>query len=165
MKTLLVLRHAEARGVVGAEKDHDRPLTENGVRDAARLGRRLAGDDVPDLAVCSSAVRAVETFETAQRAGGWSCPLKVSRQLYEADAAGALGIVRAADDRVARLLLVGHEPTFSRLVAALANDPGVSLSPGACACLDVYADRWMTVEFGMASLRWTARPGELPDAG
>jgi phosphohistidine phosphatase len=164
MKTLLVLRHAEAAGVRGSEKDHERQLTENGARDAARLGRRLALDDcVPDLALCSSAVRAVETLEILKQGGGFECALKVSRQLYESDAAGTLGLVRATDDRVARLLLVGHEPTFSRFVSALANEAGVSLAPGACACLDVYADRWMMVEFGMATLRSILSPGELGD--
>ena len=56
MKTLLVLRHAKSSWKDPGLADHDRPLNKRGKRDAPRMGRLLADEDlVPDLIVTSTA--------------------------------------------------------------------------------------------------------------
>jgi phosphohistidine phosphatase len=42
MRTLWLLRHAKARAGERDQADHERELEERGLRDAERMGRRLA---------------------------------------------------------------------------------------------------------------------------
>lgn len=63
----VVLRHAKSAWPTGVA-DHERPLAPRGRRDAPAAGRALAESDcLPDLALCSTAVRARQTWELAAR--------------------------------------------------------------------------------------------------
>lgn len=118
MRTLLVLRHAKSDWDAGAV-DHQRPLNERGVRSARLVGEHLAAiGGVPDLALTSSATRARSTLELAAEAGAWGTDVTVTDDLYDTDVAGTLDVIAEAP-HVARLLVVGHEPTWSRLVRHL----------------------------------------------
>ena len=67
MKTLLVLRHAKSSWDHTELADHDRPLNKRGMRTAPRMGRLLIERDlVPDLILCSTAVRARTTVVCRQ---------------------------------------------------------------------------------------------------
>ena len=61
MPTLVLVRHAQA---AYSYPDHVRPLTQAGVDQAARLGGALSREaGVFDVAACSDATRAQQTFE------------------------------------------------------------------------------------------------------
>ena len=62
MKTLLLLRHAKSSWKHPELADHDRPLNKRGKRTAPRVSALLQDEDlIPDLILCSSAVRAHTT--------------------------------------------------------------------------------------------------------
>ena len=63
MKRLLVFRHAKA-GPHDVAHDKERALIDRGRNDAALMGRAM-GDKgyLPDLVLCSSAKRTMETWE------------------------------------------------------------------------------------------------------
>src|SRR3546814_19376386 len=64
MPELLLLRHAKSDWKDKTLGDFDRPLAARGRRAAALMGRLLAEEDLaPDLVLCSTARRAVETVE------------------------------------------------------------------------------------------------------
>ena len=64
MKRLHLLRHAKSSWEAPVAADIDRPLAPRGRRASADLARWLAASDVrPDLALCSTAVRARETLD------------------------------------------------------------------------------------------------------
>ncbi|GAA1427615.1 histidine phosphatase family protein [Streptomyces thermospinosisporus] len=122
LRRLVVLRHAKSARPVGVP-DHERPPAPRGLRDAPAAGRALAEAGLlPDLAVCSTAVRARRTWELA--AGEWTGvpPVRYDRRLYGADAADLLAVVREAPEDVRTLLLVGHNPGLEDLVLDLAGD-------------------------------------------
>lgn len=126
-RRLVLVRHAKSdqhppAGVV----DHDRPLSERGRRDAPELGRWLAATvGRPDLVLCSSALRAQETWRLAAAAFDPAPTLEVSPRLYQASPGKLLAGVREVDPEVVTLVVVGHEPVQSTLAQALAG-PGSS---------------------------------------
>ncbi|WP_215451132.1 histidine phosphatase family protein [Streptomyces sp. ATCC 21386] len=122
LRRLIVLRHAKSAWPVGVP-DHERPLAPRGRRDAPAAGRALADADcLPDLAVCSTAVRARQTWELAAAEWGTPPPVRHDARVYAAEVPELLEVVRETPDRVRTLLLVGHNPGLEELVLDLAGD-------------------------------------------
>ena len=100
MKTILLMRHAKSDWDASYGSDHDRPLASRGHRSATVMGRVLsAWDEIPDLVITSSAVRAMATAEEAARAGGWNCPIVVEPDFY---GSGPGSVLSAAQEKVER---------------------------------------------------------------
>lgn len=122
LRRLVVLRHAKSARPPGVA-DHERPLAPRGRRDAPAAGRALAeADRLPDLALCSTAVRARQTWELASAQWGTPPPVRFDPRLYAADVPELLHVVREVPPEVATLLLVGHNPGLEDLVLDLAGD-------------------------------------------
>jgi phosphohistidine phosphatase len=120
---LAVVRHAKARTPGGGLADHERPLSNRGRSDARQLGCWLAEQlGQVDLVLTSSALRAVETWEAAATALPEEPRVDVLSELYQSDPGTVLRAIRRVDDDTKRLVVVGHEPTQSALVLALAGD-------------------------------------------
>jgi phosphohistidine phosphatase len=120
-RTLLVIRHAKSDQHAGVP-DHERPLNDRGRRDAPALGRWLAQDGPAiDLVLCSSAVRAQQTWDLAAGELATRPPLDVTDVLYEASAAGVVSLLHEVDEHVTAVAVVGHEPTQSGVIALLAG--------------------------------------------
>jgi phosphohistidine phosphatase len=122
LRRLVVLRHAKSAWPEGTP-DHERPLAGRGRRDAPAAGRALAETDcLPDLALCSTAVRARQTWELASAQWGTPPPVRHDRRLYAADVTDLLTVVHETPSEVEVLLLVGHNPGLEELVLELAGD-------------------------------------------
>ncbi|MFD4414471.1 SixA phosphatase family protein [Streptomyces sp. NPDC058251] len=122
LRRLVVLRHAKSAWPEGVS-DHERPLAPRGRRDAPAAGRALAeADCLPDLALCSTAVRARQTWELAAEQWGTPPPVRLDERLYAADVPELLAAVREVPDQVGTLLLIGHNPGLEELVLDLAGD-------------------------------------------
>ncbi len=132
LKTLYLFRHGKSSWDDPALADFARPLTGRGRRAARLMGEHMAREKwKPDLVLCSSAVRARQTLEFAQRA--WSSPkpeVRFQRNLYMADADALLQLTRQLDDQASSVLLVGHDPGIRDLAVLLAGKAE-----------DVYLDR------------------------
>jgi phosphohistidine phosphatase len=114
---LWLLRHAEAVPH-GDGPDEARPLTDRGREQARAAGRALAALSLNFHAVFTSPrVRALDTARLACEALGVE-PLEHAPLGGGFDADEALALLRAAGAEQ-RVLLVGHEPDFSRIVYAL----------------------------------------------
>ncbi|MGW2962222.1 SixA phosphatase family protein [Streptomyces sp. NPDC001220] len=122
LRRLVVLRHAKSAWPEGVP-DQLRPLAARGRRDAPAAGRALAEFDcLPDLAVCSTAVRARQTWELASGQWGTPPPVRHDRRVYAAGVPELLEVVRETAPEVETLLLVGHNPGLEELVLELAGD-------------------------------------------
>ena len=122
LRRLVVLRHAKSAWPPGVD-DHDRPLGPRGLRDAPAAGRALAeADCLPDLALCSTAERALRTWELAAAEWGTPPPVRHDPRVYGADVPELLAVVREVPPTVETLLLVGHNPGLEELVLELAGD-------------------------------------------
>ncbi|MDH3214084.1 MAG: histidine phosphatase family protein [Myxococcales bacterium] len=159
MKSLFLLRHAKSDRSAAHAGDHERPLNRRGRSAARRIGVYLARiRQAPELILSSSAVRARTTAELAAEAGGWSCPLRDSRALYLDSADAVLGQIVEQDDRLERLLVVGHEPTWSELASRLIGGGRIEVPTAALLRIDFEAKRWSDVGFGEGGLVWLVTP-------
>ena len=123
-RTLVLLRHAKAEHPSGYPQDIDRPLSSRGRADATAAGRWLVEAGlVPELVLCSSAVRTRETWRSAAETVG-DIPVVYEPRLYLAGVLDALDLIQKTDASVSVLLVIGHNPTLSALSATLDPDGG-----------------------------------------
>jgi phosphohistidine phosphatase len=74
---------------------------------------------IPDLVVSSTATRARSTAELARITGGWSSRLVLDDDLYGASVSDTLRVAAEHGADCDRVMLVGHEPTWSMTVRHL----------------------------------------------
>ena len=160
MKTLLILRHAKTQSDAPAG-DHARELTERGHRNAAAMGayiQNLIG--IPDAIVTSDATRARQTSEIVASAVDFAAPLTVEPRIYAANPDTLLVVVRRIPDGVQTVIIVGHNPGFEELAAALAGNAEheVRLPTSGLALLEFDIEGWDAVRAGAGRLREIATP-------
>jgi len=165
VKTLLLLRHAKSSWVDQGVDDFDRPLAPRGLEAAPRMGKELKNLDLlPDLVVCSPALRARQTFEAFARAAGLKTEPVYEKRIYEASAERLHSLARAFPESRQRVLMIGHNPGFENLITLLTGRCE-RMPTAALACIRCSADTWKDVEEHEAYLQWLLRPKELANSG
>ena len=153
--SLFILRHGKAGWDSGEGGDHERALTGPGPTAAGRIGRLMtAAGCPPDLVLSSTAVRARTTAEIAFAAGAWTCPLELSRELYEATPTSLLDRLLSIDAAIGRVLVVGHQPTLSELVGVLSGSAPPGFPSATLARIDFELEAWNQVAPGPGRLMW-----------
>ena len=159
MKTLYFLRHGKSDWDAAYGDDHERPLAKRGRKAAKQLGKLLTDwKQQPDRIVTSSAVRALQTLDYARKAGGWQVPERVTEALYLAEPEAVLAEIHAEPDTAERLLLVGHEPTWSETISRLIGGGDVRVPTAAVARVDLDVEAWRDIQFGDGQLIWLLPP-------
>lgn len=166
-RRLVLLRHGKAEPG-GREADALRPLALDGRRQSVRVGVTLTAHDLlPELVLCSSAVRARQTWELVRTGLGEVGPdVLITDAVYELGVAGVLVQVREIDERVRTVLVVGHEPTMSSITTELAGEGSDEaaaahlrggMSTGTFAVLELDGP-WAELDRGGARLRAVVAP-------
>lgn len=167
-RRLVLLRHAKSDWPDMA--DHDRPLARRGRRDAPRVGRWLGESGcLPDAVVCSTAMRARQTWELASggllaTAPGASPVVRYEPRVYEAAVLGLLMLVREFPPDWQTALIVGHNPGIAQLAAGLSDSPPgppTGFPTAAVAVLSLPGD-WSDAAPGECRLLFFAVPADLP---
>jgi phosphohistidine phosphatase len=169
MRRLFLVRHAKAELSVGRD-DYARKLTERGRTDARRVAKALAARRVlPDVLIHSGAARAKQTAEIF--AAEWGCNIALESDLhfYDASLMTLLDRTRALADAHQSVALVGHNPGFGELAAALTGSgakPDVQRLAAkyptcAVAVLDFSVEHWAEVERNSGMLALYLTPGDI----
>src|SRR5205814_9609030 len=109
VKRLLIFRHAKA-GPHDEKHDKERALIQGGRDDAALIGRAMRERGyVPDLVLCSSAKRTVETWQHAAPELG-DPEVRFLDALYDAPEKSVLQTIRSVKARAPVILYIGHNP-------------------------------------------------------
>ena len=161
MKTLLLLRHAKSVKNEGTLVDFDRSLNDRGKEDAKLIGSFL-GDQkiVPDLVLSSPANRARRTTELVLKAAGWKHPPEFDERIYEASLHRLLNLVSGIDPSNDVVMLVGHNPGFEELLAALTGEVA-RLPTCAVASIDLQINAWAKAGVRAGKLKWLMTPKSL----
>jgi len=177
MLRLLLLRHAKSdwSGKLG---DHERPLAPRGRKAASRMGAYMrARGYEPDLALCSTAVRARETLAFLLPQFSRAPRVEYDHGLYLAEPPRLLTAIRDAPQNGTALLLVGHNPGLEQLAAALIrpqpdatakrreDELAEKFTTAALAVIDFDVAEWSAVAPGSGSLSDFVRPRDLKGAG
>ncbi|WP_315920116.1 histidine phosphatase family protein [Mesorhizobium sp. SP-1A] len=121
MARLFLLRHAKAGWAPPGTHDFDRPLEPGGAADAEEMGQAMrAGGYVPDMTLCSTALRARQTLEGVAMHADTGRVVYLPA-LYSEDAAGYLSIIRE-NGGDGSLLVIGHNPMMEDLATAFSEE-------------------------------------------
>lgn len=162
-KHLILFRHGKSDWQASSGRDHDRPVSERGIKAAQAMGRWLtAVNQVPDAAITSSAVRARTTLDLAAKAGQWPCPTQITDDLYEASIEQVLAVIHQQPNSYKSLMLVGHEPTWSETISYLLGGSMVKMPTAAMACLEFEFSTWGKIDYGQGTLLWLLPPRLVP---
>ena len=157
---LYLLRHAHAGDALKWRgPDERRPLSGKGEAQVERLAKLLKNNGFsPEAVISSPKLRAVETAEPVAVALGLE--LRVDARLGQPLGLDELEAVLDDAGKPARVVLVGHDPDFSALVAVLCHVPSVPVRKGALVRID--SERPLCP--GCGTLRWLVPPELLPRA-
>ncbi len=156
---LAVLRHAKAEHDP-ALTDRDRALTKRGRRDAAACGAWLRQTGlVPDLVLCSTALRTRQTWEQVSAAlapAGDRAEVSFESRMYDTGAAALLDIIRESPDGAETVLTVGHNPDSQQLVVDLTGQRDLAFPTTALAVIRMTGS-WRDAVAGSGQLTrlWT----------
>lgn len=140
---LYLLRHAKAAWALPGQKDFDRTLDETGFADAEIVADMAADRGlVPDLVLCSTAVRCRQTAEPLRRAMAEDLDIVYIDALYSGAADVYRDIISGQDDTLSSMMVVGHNPVIEEILREiLGAEETVSTiasgyPPGALAVID-----------------------------
>jgi phosphohistidine phosphatase len=169
VKTLLLLRHAKSSWAEPDLADHDRPLARRGQEAARRIAEHLRDMSVrPQLVLCSSARRAVDTLAPSRRVLE-EAEVRIEDWLYGASARRVLTQLREIDPRFDCVMVVGHNPTLEDLALELTGDGDekamtqlqAKFPTGALATLHLGDSSWSQLRAGRAQLAAMVIPRKL----
>src|SRR5215510_12737237 len=161
MKTLFLLRHAKSSWKDETLADFERPLNRRGKRAAETIGNYFKSEAiVPELIVCSPAVRARETLALVSKAAKWSTEVRYDQRIYEASGMRLAEVVSQIDNDRKVAMLVGHNPGMEELLLLLTAE-SVGIPTGTCAKIAVKANKWANAVDKRATLEWLVKPREL----
>ena len=170
MRELLLLRHAKSNWDQPGIEDHERALNQRGEAAAAAMGGFLQAQGLgPDLVLCSTARRAVQTWQLAGERLDTQPRTVTLDALYLAEPRRLLDIVRRHGDAAARLLVVGHNPGLHQFATRLCGtgDPAMrtllakKFPTAGLARIGFDAAAWAALPLGSGALLGFWRPRDL----
>lgn len=166
MKSLTLVRHAKAEPLAGFATDFDRPLTERGNRDAARIAVLLGRLAPPvDWWLSSPAQRTRQTTERIAAETGYTRDVQWEPAIYEASADMLLNLLTTIPQEVEHAVLVGHNPgvadLVSGLVAGVPSRLNLHMPTAALAHISLEIFLWNQIRWGAGQLELLLTPKSL----
>lgn len=158
---LYFLRHGIAVEHARSGKDDDRPLTKSGRSRVYGLARAIAKLDIGiQQIVTSPALRALQTAQLVAKTLHLEKELEVNPLLAHGFDQQALARLLLLKQKLPVILLVGHEPDFSRTICQLMGGGRLKLKKAGLARVDIDP-----LHPDTAQLVWLAPPKLLVDFG
>jgi phosphohistidine phosphatase len=174
MLTLSLLRHAKSSWSDARLRDFERPLNERGAKAAPRMGAFMARRRlVPDLMLCSPAVRARQTLDLVRPCFHGAPRVAYEDALYLASSATMLGLIRKAPANVRHTMVIGHDPGMHTLALELAGSGpeeelqalAEKLPTAGLVLIEFEAGDWRELRSGAGRLKLFMTPKRLAEAG
>ncbi|MGI9534035.1 MAG: SixA phosphatase family protein [Thermodesulfobacteriota bacterium] len=158
-KVIILYRHGKSDWGAAYGSDHDRPLAQRGIKSAKIMGKLLAkSNQVPELAITSTALRAKKTLELSILEGNWKCDVIENEKLYFDSNETIFEIIRSVSEEYSSVILVGHEPKWSTLAASMIGGGDVVFKTATMARIDFNVELWNVLTLGRGELRWLHQP-------
>ena len=149
MKTLYLVRHAEAVGRKKGLPDFERSLVRKGAKEAKRMARRLvkAGRS-PELLVSSPANRAIETAHIFADTMGYDVEkVLLKQEIYDSeDSAGLMQSVTSMQDDCNAIALFGHDPSLSQLASRILSGFDGPVPKAGIVAVTFDVDSWRDIQ-------------------
>ncbi len=162
LRELILLRHAKSDWKDESLDDIDRPLSERGRKNAAKVGKWVLQHNLtPNLILTSPARRAQQTLRRICNECG--SETRIIDELYNAELETLQAILAGAPE-VERLMIIGHNPGLERLFNFLnkhTEEAETHLFPTASLAHFVLPDDWQDLQSGDGRLIQFIRPKEI----
>ncbi len=167
-RTLMLMRHAKSSWDAPVKNDAQRMLSKRGRRDAPRMGDWMANNGlIPDLVLCSPAVRARQTAEAVlERLDLPASSIHFDKRIYAANIDALLKVLAGCPQTERCVLMIGHNPGLDDLCLFLCGSQiplskqGKLMTTAALAEIELPGD-WSSLESGSGKLRQLMRPKAL----
>ena len=158
----MLFRHGEASMQFINTKDHDRPLTDNGINEARSMGAYITLiNKVPKLIISSTALRAKQTIKEAVNHAKWNSTLIFEKDIYGGQAPLLLRLLKKQDNKYNSVCLVGHEPNFSFFIMNSINKNIANFPTASIGKVDFEVNSWAEIEFGFGILDFLKSPRNI----
>ena len=160
MKELCLVRHAKSSWKFPKLDDFERPLNKRGRKNAPFMGkmiRRLGFS--PDLMITSPASRAAMTARFL--AFGINYPLESIQYLasvYESNEMDLMQLIRELDDKFKKVMLIGHNPTLTRLANSIGNLSISNIPTCGVCCVVLGITLWSGIKSKSGELKYFEYP-------
>ena len=170
MKIVYLLRHAKSSWDQGSLRDHERPLALRGRRAAPLVGAHMRESGyLPDLVLCSTAVRTRETLEAILSELDCAPRVEWDEGIYLAAPEHLLEILQTAPEAAESILMVGHNPGTGMLADDLCDEGPIDqrqlmatkFPTAGLAIIELRVDRWEDARSGCGTLKEFTRPRDL----
>ena len=147
MKTLLILRHAKSSWSNPGLADIDRPLNKRGKRDAPRMGALLLEQElVPDIILCSPAVRARKTTKAVSDGSGYEGEIEINDDFYPGDPDTFIETLYSIPEQIDTVMIVAHNPGLEELLYVLTGE-SARMPTSALAQVSLPIDKWFEMDY------------------
>jgi phosphohistidine phosphatase len=170
MLTLTLLRHAKSSWSDARLRDIERPLSGRGEKTAPRMGAFMARQGlVPDLVLCSPAVRARQTLDLMLPRLKPAPAVVYEDALYLGSPAVMLKRLHKVAPKVRHVMIVGHNPGLQSLARELAGTGAEGdlaalaekLPTAGLVVIEFDVGRWAKVKAGGGCLKLFTAPKRL----
>jgi len=155
MKQLIIVRHAKAESQQPGKTDFERALCDRGKSDAVKMANQLYSTEItPEAVICSSAKRAIETATVFAEQYGIDSLIKEEFLYGDYNFADIKQLLIEEVPLADTVLMVGHNPNLSYIIAKMTGDFHQHLPTAAVAVIDFDIERWeeITASEGVMSL-------------
>jgi phosphohistidine phosphatase len=142
-RLLTLVRHAKSSWKTDGQTDHDRVLSTRGERDAPIMANRLFERQcIPDLILCSSAARTIQTAQVFLNAFAMDIDtLRVDRRLYLCSPETLLEQLASIEESHEHIMIIGHNPGLEQLCTLMSplcrpEMPTLGIRHFACSSFD-----------------------------
>lgn len=168
MKQLYLVRHAKSDWNAPYSRDFTRPLSKRGLKDAERMGKKLAELNwLPQKILCSTAERTQQTGEILCRNAMINTNIIVNESaIYEASVSALVNLIVSTAESTQSLMLIGHNPSIEMLLLALCHNEisaqanGKVVTTGNIAKVSL-STPWCDLKAGNGELIRLLRPKEI----
>ncbi|MCB9359667.1 MAG: histidine phosphatase family protein [Flavobacteriales bacterium] len=122
MKTIYLIRHAEASSTKANESDFQRQLNQHGRKEASLIGKKLKEMNANfDFIICSSATRTKETSKILSQEMSYSNIILFEEKIYEAPLSNLIQAVNQLPNQFNNVAVIAHNPSISYLANYLTD--------------------------------------------
>ena len=124
-------------------RSHERSLTLRGTEAVQNIGVQLkqAESWIPDLYLCSTALRARQTFAQMKQTLEYQGNASFVPFFYSAGVQEILDCLMGIEDKYNIAMIIGHNPTWSNVISGLSGC-SIALSPSDTAMMQKKANSW-----------------------
>ncbi|MBQ3656901.1 MAG: histidine phosphatase family protein [Bacteroidales bacterium] len=160
MKRIYLLRHAKASWNDDVD-DKDRIISYIGVNEAKKVAAEIVKKEIKfDKIISSPAKRAYQTADIIKNKIGFIGEIVLEESFYFDYQREILNFIQNIDNKVDSVLLVGHNPTWSKLAGDF-SDERVYLDTANLAALNADINDWNEAVYGIFNLDYVISPNNL----